>query len=161
MNQGVANHDVFFGTGSDTPAHLTDVNLQLYENLTTVAGNQGVQVLVFPEFGLEPVQDATRTDLYSYAETVPLVTDSQITPCDDADVYADRPLLYRMSCAAKKNSLLLLVNMIDLQPCEVTTDSNCPEDGRYLVSYLRFIFASPFQNSYSTVVCGLWALWVT
>lgn len=139
MILGVVNHDVFFGTGSDTPAYLKDVNLQLYENITMVSGKNGAQVLVFPEFGLESVQKATRTDLYSYAETVPLVSDPYVTPCDEADVYADRPILYRLSCAAKKNSLLLLVNMIDSQPCEISTDKNCPEDGRYLVSRVVMI----------------------
>jgi pantetheine hydrolase len=132
--KGVANHDVFFGTASDESSYLIDINLQLYENLTAVAGSQGTQVLVFPEFGLESVRDATRADLYSYAETVPAVSDPVVTPCDDAVMYVERPILYRMSCAAKKNSLLVLVNMVDLQPCEISTDENCPEDGHYQVT---------------------------
>jgi hypothetical protein len=52
---------------SDQPEYLTNMNLQMYENLTAMAGKQGAQVLVFPEFGLEPIHDAARTDLYAYA----------------------------------------------------------------------------------------------
>lgn len=133
MTLGVVNHDVFFGDGDDTPAYLMDMNLQMYENLTAVAGDQGTQVLIFPEFGLESVQDPTREDLYPYAETVPIPSDSLVTPCEEADEFADRPILYRLSCAAKRNALLLLVNMIDMQPCDAATDTNCPDDGHYQV----------------------------
>lgn len=98
-----------------------------------MASTQGAQVLVFPEFGLEPVHDAGRTDIYPYAETVPAVTESIIIPCDKAEEFADRPILLRMSCAAKRNALVVLVNMVDSQPCSAATDSNCPEDGRYQV----------------------------
>lgn len=132
-HQGVANHNVFFGTDSDHSSYLMDMNLQLYENLTAVAGSQGVQVLVFPEFGLEPVHEAARADLYAYAETVPSASEL-VTPCNEDAEYAERPVLYRMSCAAKKQSLLLLVNMVDLQPCDATTDESCPEDGHYQVN---------------------------
>ena len=133
VHAGVVNHDVFYGSGGEEVSSLVDINLQLYENLTVVAGSEGVQVLVFPEFGLEPVPAANRTDLYSIAETVPAVTDTLTTPCNEAKEFADRPILYRMSCAAKEASLLLLINMVDSQPCDTSTDSNCPEDGRYQV----------------------------
>jgi pantetheine hydrolase len=132
---GVANHHVFFGSGSDQPEYLTNMNLQMYENLTAVAGKQGAQVLVFPEFGLEPIHDAARTDLYAYAETVPMVSDTLVIPCEDPDTFADRPILFRMSCAARRESVLVLVNMIDSQPCDRSADPNCPDDDRYQVMW--------------------------
>lgn len=36
-----------------------------------------------------------------------------------------------MSCAAKNNQILTLINMIDKQDCSIETDSNCPVDGHY------------------------------
>lgn len=139
MFQGVANHDVFFGAEDDQAAYLTDMNLQMYENLTTVASKQGAQVLVFPEFGLEPIRNANRTDLYAYAETVPAVSGTGVNPCNEADDFANRPILLRMSCVAQKQSILVLINMIDYQPCAPSADPNCPEDERYLVKNIAVV----------------------
>lgn len=129
---GVANHDVFFGAENDQANYLTDMNLQMYENLTAVASKHGAQVLVFPEFGLEPVHQANRTDLYAYAETVPAMSTTSVIPCNESNDFADRPIQLRMSCVAQKHSILVLVNMIDYQPCVPSADPNCPEDERYL-----------------------------
>ena len=133
----VAEHSIFYGSNSDSSEYKLDVNIQLYENLTILARNHGAQVLVFPEFGLTPVESATnRADLYPFAEVIPDViadpsTENYIIPCDSANDFQDRPILFRMSCAARENKILVLVNMIDFQSCDATQDQNCPEDGHY------------------------------
>ena len=69
------------------------------------------------------------------AETVPMVSDTLVIPCEDPDTFADRPILFRMSCAARRESVLVLVNMIDSQPCDRSADPNCPDDDRYQVMW--------------------------
>ena len=128
----VANHDLFLGSSSDGSDYLLSKNIELYENLTTVGKSSGAQVVIFPEFGLTPVASADeRSDLYPYVEAIPDVDiNSPIVPCGESS-FTDRPILSRISCAAKSNEVLVLVNMIDTQPCSSETDKNCPADGHY------------------------------
>lgn len=88
-----------------------------------------MQVLVFPEFGLTPGPAKQRSDFYPYMEKIPEST-AGVTPCDDSS-FADRPILQRMSCAAKQNQQLLLIDMIDNVSCSAETDTKCPSDGHY------------------------------
>ena len=86
------------------------------------------KVLVFPEFGLAP-DTSSRESLFPYSENIPESTDN-VTPCGNND-FNDRPMLSRMSCAAKSNNISILVNTVDLVPCSKSSDSNCPDDGHY------------------------------
>jgi pantetheine hydrolase len=127
----VAEHEIYMGQSDDNPADLVEINLQLYENLTNLAKLHDAQVLVFPEFGLTPTNAQTRKDLYPFLEVIPEVTSEGIIPCLAPGTFADRPRLLRMSCAARENQILLLINIIDKQVCSLDSDSNCPSDGHY------------------------------
>lgn len=127
----IAQHDIFFGQATDSPSYLLDQNLKLYEEFIQLARKQNADVLVFPEFGVTPVDSSDRGDLYAYAEKIPDVSDSvQVTPCSDP-TFSDKPILARISCASQSAKLLTLVNMIDWVDCD-SSDSSCPSDGRYL-----------------------------
>lgn len=128
----VANHNLFLGTSSDSSEYLLSKNIELYENLTVVGRSNSANVIVFPEFGLTPVASAEqRSDIYPFIENIPEVNvEAPIVPCGD-NVFSDRPILARMSCAAKTNEILVLVNMIDSQSCSLETDSKCPADSHY------------------------------
>lgn len=119
------------GEPGDSPQYLVEINLQLYENLTILAKQNDVQVLVFPEFGLTPVKANDRDDLYPFLEVIPDVTSEKISPCLNPEEFADRPILLRMSCAARNNKILILINIIDKQSCSLSSDSSCPSDGHY------------------------------
>ncbi len=84
---------------------------------------------MFPEFGLTPGPAKQRSDFYPYMEKIP-DSGAGVIPCGDS-AFSDRPILQRMSCAAKNNQQLLLVDMIDNVDCSASTDSNCPSDGHY------------------------------
>ncbi|GIY59336.1 pantetheinase [Caerostris extrusa] len=50
-------------------------------------------------------------------------------PCSQPGQYADRPILYTLSCIAQHNSVYVVANMGDIQSCE--GDPDCPSDGTY------------------------------
>lgn len=125
----VVEHTVYQGTDSETDESKLNKNIELYEKLIALSAKQGVQVLVFPEFGLTPSPAQVRSDLYSFIEVIPEV-DSNVTPCTDSS-FSSRPILQRLSCAASSNKQLVLINMIDNIACDVSTDKNCPSDGHY------------------------------
>lgn len=128
----VVEHSVYMGNENDSSSNLLDINIQLYENLTTLAKLNSAQVIVFPEFGLTPTKGESRSDLYPYLEVIPDVNPTQlISPCLTPEKFSNSPILLRMSCAAKNNKILTLINIIDKQDCSSTTDSNCPSDGHY------------------------------
>ena len=128
----VAEHSVFMGSEGDSPEYLLEINLQLYENLTSLAKSQKAQVIVFPEFGLTPTKAESRSDLYPFLEVIPDVNSSQlISPCLTPQQFASSPILLRMSCTARNNKILTLINIIDKQECSSSTDLNCPIDGHY------------------------------
>lgn len=126
----VAEHTIFMGADGDSPQYLLDKNLQMYEQLTNLAGANGVQVLVFPEFGLTPTDKNERSNLYPFAERIPEVQRIHQVPCSDPK-FQELPILARMSCAAQKNNLVVLVNMVDWVECDSATDANCPSDNHY------------------------------
>jgi len=125
----VMEHTVYQGTEDESNESKLNKNLEIYEQAVVASVKQGVQVLVFPEFGLTPSAMDKRSDLYPFIEVIPDVS-TNVTPCNDAS-FADRPILQRMSCAAQKNKQLILVNMIDNVACSSGTDGNCPSDGHY------------------------------
>lgn len=127
----VAEHTVFMGSESDTSDYKLQKNLEIYSNLTTLAKTKGVQIIVFPEFGLTPSGAKVRSDLYPFGEKIPDVKDSSpAIPCVEPS-FKDKPILSTMSCAAKTHQMSILVNMIDWVDCTQATDSNCPSDNHY------------------------------
>jgi len=95
----VVEHSTFVGTKSvSDPKSILSTNLQMYENIIEVAKKQMANILVFPEFGLLP-DTSTRESIFPYAEQIPEMNENVI-PCDNVE-FSQRPILYRMSCAAK------------------------------------------------------------
>ncbi len=123
----VVEHTTFVGNGSQTSDSLLSVNIGLYENHISLASSHKVQVIVFPEFGLTPTDASERSNLYPFAESIPAVGS---TPCGNS-LYNDRPILSRLSCSAKTNNILVLINMVDWVSCSGSTDSLCPSDAHY------------------------------
>lgn len=125
----VAEHTVFMGSKTDTSDFVLSKNIEIYENLIALAASNGVQVLVFPEFGLTPADTSNRTNLYPFLEIIPEVAE-KVRPCGDSS-FSSRPILSRISCAAQANKIVVLVNMIDFVACNTASDASCPADGHY------------------------------
>ena len=93
-------------------------------------------IIVFPEailwtFGLVAPGNSTmspRDRLAQYGETLPPVG---TLPCSDASLHNEFLVSVRISCLAKKYSISLVVNTVDVRPCSPATDYGCPHDRRY------------------------------
>lgn len=128
----VAEHAVYMGSGSDSISELVSVNMDMYERHVKRAAENGAQVIVFPEFGLVPVEDGNRTKIGEMAEIIPNVG-AKAVPCEN-DNFVDRPILARSSCMAKDASMVVMVNMVDWLECDIATDVNCPSDNHYQIT---------------------------
>jgi len=121
-------------------------NLDKYEAHIEAAKSAGSQIIVFPEDGLYGDDKCTRKEILPYLEFIPDPASSSapFTPCNDASytfprseifpeevMFNKQPILRRVSCLAQKYEIVVVLDMGDVQPCNKTTDSNCPSDGRY------------------------------
>ncbi|XP_041665555.1 biotinidase-like [Cheilinus undulatus] len=107
-------------------------NLDIYEEQAAKAAEQGVQILVFPEYGIHGFY-FSRSSIYNYLETIPDPQQERWNPCTEPEKHNNTEVLQRLSCMAHQNNLYLVANMPDLQPCPLSTDpsSTCPSDGRW------------------------------
>lgn len=127
----VVQHPTLSSPGS-TPAQTKLANLNVYIEDTAVAAKAGAQIVVFPEFGLVGSEDLSkRATTVAYSEYVPdLNGTGTIVPCDDPYGFASSPALYVGSCAAKNNSIVVLINMFEQRQCGGI--SGCPKDGQFI-----------------------------
>ncbi|XP_038581399.1 uncharacterized protein LOC119907789 [Micropterus salmoides] len=107
-------------------------NLDIYEEQAARAAQQGAQILVFPEVGLQGY-NFTRSSIFGYLETIPDPQQESWNPCTEPDKHNNTEVLQQLSCMARRNNLYLVANVADLQPCPLQTDpsSSCPSDGRW------------------------------
>uniref|UniRef100_UPI0037E92F6A biotinidase-like n=1 Tax=Semicossyphus pulcher TaxID=241346 RepID=UPI0037E92F6A len=107
-------------------------SLDIYEQQAARAAQQGAQILVFPEDGLQGF-NFSRSSISGYLETIPDPQQESWNPCTEPGKYNNTEVLQRLSCMARRNNLYLVANMPDLQPCPLKTDptSSCPSDGRW------------------------------
>ena len=102
-----------------------------YDNLTAQANLKGVQIIVFPEDGINGYWYLDRDAIYPYLEELPPIPKSPtiIIPCKDPK-YANLPIFQELSCIALRHKVVLVANMGEKQPC-TSSDPHCPPDGRY------------------------------
>uniref|UniRef100_A0A665U5L8 Biotinidase n=1 Tax=Echeneis naucrates TaxID=173247 RepID=A0A665U5L8_ECHNA len=107
-------------------------NLDVYEPQAAQAAQQGAQILVFPEYGLNGF-NFTRTSISGYLETIPDPEEEHWNPCTDPQRHSNTEVLHTLSCMARRHSLYLVANMGDLQPCPLKSSpsSTCPPDGHW------------------------------
>lgn len=107
-------------------------NLDIYEEQAARAAQQGAQILVFPEDGLQGF-NFTRSSISGYLETIPDPQQESWNPCTEPGRYSNTEVLQRLSCMARRYNLYLVANMADLQPCPLKSapSSSCPADGRW------------------------------
>ena len=130
LRGSVANHQASQQDGLSL-AENVGINLDQYRDLMTSAVSGNSSFLVFPEFGLAPGGTKDRTLLSQSAEKIGTPSGN---PCLDytLDEQQSKPILYKMSCAARELQLPVLVNMIDYIECSGANDDKCPSDGFYL-----------------------------
>ncbi|KAK7112034.1 pantetheinase-like [Littorina saxatilis] len=104
-------------------------NLNIYEQQTRTAAKQGAQIIVFPEDGLYGYM-LSRSVIRTYLEPIPdPLTITSWVPCTDPGRVSPSDVLQYLSCMARNNSMYVVANMGDIQPC--TDTKQCPPDGHY------------------------------
>ncbi|XP_022244869.1 pantetheinase-like [Limulus polyphemus] len=117
--------------GNDDPFQITiQKNLALYAEVTGRAAAAGADIIVFPEYGLCKGK-STRHENRKILEHIPNPYKENWNPCVQKEKFRDRPILTKLSCIAKVNGIVLVANMGDLQPCQISQDPHCPSDGEY------------------------------
>lgn len=137
----VAEHNVYLQEEASVSSNVLR-NLELYRDLVELAAINEANIIVFPEFGLNPVEMKDRSQLEQVAERVPHVG---VVPCVDMRDPAGKPpgmdILRQVSCMAKENSISVLVNMVDWVDCVSSGSASglagkpatdCPEDSKFL-----------------------------
>ncbi|XP_070206890.1 pantetheinase-like [Littorina saxatilis] len=99
-------------------------NLAVYAEQAAEVKRQGADILVFPEDGLYGFS-FTWLSLGPYLEKIPDPTVVDWIPCDDPNRFPDTEVQHELSCMAKNNSLYIVANMGDFQPCHPMVVASC------------------------------------
>lgn len=107
----------------------------LGQNVTFGLLLQGVDILVFPEYGITGWMGprwTERSAIYPYAESVPDVSrrNPYCVHCDS--IPAGMEGQTAVGCLAKQHHMYVVANLVETAPCDQETDSWCPSDGQYL-----------------------------
>ncbi|EOB08629.1 Pantetheinase, partial [Anas platyrhynchos] len=107
---------------------LMNKNMDILEGAIKEAAQQGAHIIVTPEDGIYGWV-FTREAIYPYLEDIP---DPEVNwiPCIDPTRFAPTPVLERLSCMARNNSIYVVANIGDKKSCN-SSDPSCPSDGRY------------------------------
>lgn len=122
----------------DTFNNTIGQNLDVFEKVAREASLEGADVLVFPEDAIF-MPPPRRSLAKRFMEQIPVVNGSSepIVPCL-GDEFDDRPILKRLSCAARSGGLYIVADMGDIQPCKPNVTLSgakslpCPDDGMFL-----------------------------
>ncbi|XP_061846702.1 pantetheinase [Colius striatus] len=130
----VYEHSVVLSEDTEVPVSpeealmLMEKNMAVLEVAIKEAARQGAHIIVTPEDGIYGWV-FTRETIYPYLEDIP---DPQVDwiPCADPGRFAPSPVLERLSCLARNNSIYVVANIGDKKTCN-SSDPRCPSDGRY------------------------------
>jgi predicted amidohydrolase len=111
----VAEHNIFKDDSLSLAENMA-LNLDLYSDLVTISSKNGAQIIVFPEFGLNPIDNNDRSQLEEVAERIP-DPNGRFNPCNE-NKNKNETIIYRVSCMARDNSISVLVNMVDWVDCQ-------------------------------------------
>jgi predicted amidohydrolase len=115
-------------------------NVGAYEKYMIEAKASSVDILVFPEYGLNGPNFASREAVYPYLESIP---NAGANPCTEHDLYPHLNITYSLSCLARQHQMTIAVDMGDVQPC-TRWDHDCPADRRFQFNTL-VVFGSEGQ----------------
>uniref|UniRef100_A0A6B2L4A5 CN hydrolase domain-containing protein n=1 Tax=Arcella intermedia TaxID=1963864 RepID=A0A6B2L4A5_9EUKA len=126
-------------------------NLDAYQDFLTQGADEGVQIMVFPEYGIASPTFGVE-ELPYYTEIIP---DPLVNPCEEwgPKEQEERPITFRLSCMAKKHHLVMVVNMGDKQIGQdgevnyYNTQLAYDENGMLLAKYHKMhLYFEPFST---------------
>ena len=132
----VSQHESVAGA-TTAPGDVLKANLALFEQDVTTAAESGAQIIVFPEWGLWPLEytdsRAKIQPLCSSARELGVYMSTLRAPCLDG-ANSTLPTLPTLSCAAQRNKIDIVFNTCDVQTCaEAGSGYKCRGDGDDLI----------------------------
>ena len=91
---------------------------------------QGIDIIIFPEYGLAPGLLVSRDVIYPFLEEVPDPRRTAWNPCD-SNTSKNKDFQQRLSCMARKYGLYLVANLGTIESCDPKRERQCPDDGHY------------------------------
>ena len=73
----------------------------------------------------------TRAAIEPYLEFIPDPEKEPWNPCNEPSRHSESEVQQYLSCLAKNGSMYVVANVGDIQPCNQTSDSDCPSDDHY------------------------------
>jgi predicted amidohydrolase len=127
----VAERVVYAGSSNESVQAILNKNLNQMDKHGAVAGvEHQAQILVFPEFGLNPCDMSKRDACLPFCEEISVNVNDSIVICNNSQ-FEQSSIMARSSCNALTNNLVIAVNMMEVIYCDANTDKACPKDGRY------------------------------
>ncbi|XP_022101816.1 pantetheinase-like [Acanthaster planci] len=109
---------------------LMNTNVDVYEIQVQTASSKGASVIVFPEYGITGFQ-LSHQSIIPFLEYVPNPYKTLVNPCIQTQ-FKNSPILHRLSCLARKHSIIIVANMATMMPCTKSQeDPDCPTCGMY------------------------------
>ena len=103
------------GAGS-CGAEQKRASVRAYTSFIAEAAKQGVDIIVFPEYGITGFSSYPASTWMSggYTESLPSTTDRRSVPCDAPASFGGAPSLVSLSCAAKQHGVAVVANLMDM-----------------------------------------------
>ncbi|XP_065557982.1 biotinidase-like [Artemia franciscana] len=116
--------------GPNTAVEIIRLNLDQYEEIVNLISDQGMDVIVFPEYGITTLQvPSNRTRAKEFLQRIPNI-DLNHVPCDSLPQETIDEVVYRLSCLAKRAASYLVANFGEIQSC-TAQERGCPYDGSF------------------------------
>ncbi|KAL2729899.1 vanin-like protein 1 [Vespula maculifrons] len=97
-----------------------------YEKLIENATKQNADIIVFPEDGITSYNLPMKNEMDAWATVIPSAK-AKYTPCV-SNMTGVSETLKRISCAAKKNKIYVVINIAEKEAC---TSNDCPKKKTY------------------------------
>ncbi|EFX88215.1 hypothetical protein DAPPUDRAFT_311789 [Daphnia pulex] len=127
---------------SQTPAKVLGQNLNNYNQLIVEAASLGVDIIVFPEYGITTLtlSSLSRLAARPFLQQFPSINSSapQLL-CDGNATIPDQDIVFtKLSCYARQNAIYVVINVGEIVVCSAgqnTTENGvCPDDGAFQYS---------------------------
>ncbi|XP_048514833.1 vanin-like protein 1 [Athalia rosae] len=110
------------------PQKAIDDNVRQMERFVKHAANQNVDIIVFPEGGLNSLRFPDRLDFHRYSTVIPSPHEN-FTPCTNISIPAVSDALKDISCIAARHKIYVVVDVIEKEVC---TGCDCASDGLFI-----------------------------
>lgn len=102
-------------------------NTQMYKQYIAEAKQQNADIIVFPEDGLTTTQFTTSLTMNDWSTVIPAANEGYI-PCT-GNRSGISETLKQLSCAARNNSIYVVINIAERETCQRGSNSKCSSSG--------------------------------